>query len=50
MVFQITSLIIPVITLIISMAILSLTSRYVIRSLEDFIEITGLGETSAGFA
>ncbi len=50
MVFQITGFIIPITTLIISMAILSFASRYVIRSLEDFIKITGLGETSAGFA
>lgn len=50
MVFQIAGLIIPIAILILSMAALSFVSRYVIRSLEDYIEITGIGETSAGFA
>ena len=37
-------------TLLASMAILALVSRYVIEFMEDVIEITGLSETSAGFA
>jgi cation:H+ antiporter len=32
------------------MAVLALVSRYVIKFVEDLIEITGLSETSAGFA
>ncbi len=45
-----SDLIISMITLAISLAALAYISLFVIRSLEDFIEITGLGETSVGFA
>lgn len=43
-------LIVPLGTLIISMAFLAFTSRYVIKYIEDLIELTGLSETSVGFA
>ena len=38
------------IILITSLIGLSIMSRYVIKSIEDLIEITGLSETSIGFA
>jgi len=42
--------VVSAITLAASLAALSLVSRFVIGSVEDLIEITGLGETSVGFA
>ena len=33
-----------------SMAVLAYVSSFVIRSIEDFMELTGLGETAVGFA
>jgi cation:H+ antiporter len=42
--------VVSAITLAASLAVLSFVSRFVIGSVEDLIEITGLGETSAGFA
>jgi len=40
----------PILVLVGSMAILAYVSSFVIRSIEDFMELTGLGETAAGFA
>jgi cation:H+ antiporter len=42
--------VVSAITLAASLAVLSFVSRFVIGSVEELIEITGLGETSAGFA
>ncbi len=39
----------PVLVLVGSMAILAYVSSFVIRSIEDFMELTGLGETAVGF-
>lgn len=45
-----TEIAISLITLLASLAALSLVSRYVIEFIEDLIEVTGFGETSIGFA
>ncbi|MDH5451104.1 MAG: hypothetical protein OEX77_09475 [Candidatus Bathyarchaeota archaeon] len=47
---QFTDLAISLLTLGASMAVLAYASRYVIQAVEDFIEFTGLSETSVGFA
>ncbi|MCK5632012.1 hypothetical protein KAH85_05605, partial [Candidatus Bathyarchaeota archaeon] len=41
---------IQIATLVVSLAGLAFTSRYVIRYVEDLIELTSFGETSVGFA
>jgi len=49
-VLRFTDILVPLLTLGLSLAALAYTSRYVIGSVEDVIEITGLSETSVGFA
>jgi cation:H+ antiporter len=50
MVFGSNNPVVSAIVLGVSMIALSYVSRYVIRWIEDFMEITGLSETSVGFA
>lgn len=49
LVVKFADVVIPLSILILSMAILALISRYVIKYVEDLIELTGLSETSIGF-
>ncbi len=50
MVLRFADILVPLVTLGVSLAALAYTSRYVIGSVEEVIEITGLSETSVGFA
>lgn len=50
MVLRFVAILVALVTLGLSLAALAFTSRYVIGAVEDIIEITGLSETSVGFA